>query len=167
MLKNALKKVIINAMTAILFICTGNICRSPMAEGLMSRALPSARDGLWEIASAGTHGLEGNRAEPHAVQAMRIYDIDISSHRARQATAEMVARAHWILVMERSHLRWLERHQQNDTGKVHRLTDFGKHPNAGDVPDPYGGTLQTYLHCADLIRRCIEEFTAHLTTRKG
>ena len=149
-------------MTDILFICTGNICRSPMAEGLMAQALPSAQRDRWEIASAGTHGLEGNRAEPHAVRAMRSFDIDISGHRARQVSADMIDRAKWVLVMEKTHQRWLERHLKIQTPEIYRLTDFTEHPMVRDIPDPYGGSLQTYLYCADLIRQCIQEFTAHL-----
>jgi protein-tyrosine-phosphatase/predicted Zn-ribbon and HTH transcriptional regulator len=138
-----------------------------MAEGMMAQALPLALGGRWEVTSAGTHGLEGNRAEPHAVQAMRSFDIDISGHRARQVSAQMVHQADWVLVMAQAHQRWLEDHMKMNAAGIHRLTAFGERPQARDIPDPYGGSLQTYLACADLIRQGVEEFTRYLMAGKG
>ena len=87
----------------ILFVCFGNICRSPMAEGLArdiaARCYPGARS-LVRVSSAGVGAQDGNPPTPEAVEAMAERGIDISSHRARKVTAEILAAADLVLAME-------------------------------------------------------------------
>jgi protein-tyrosine phosphatase len=91
-------------MTSILVICTGNICRSPIAEGLLRDAL-QRRFGEWApvVSSAGTSGLQGSGAMPGSVQAAAELGIDIEGHVARQLTAAMADGADLLLCMAREH----------------------------------------------------------------
>jgi len=91
-------------MTSILVICTGNICRSPISEGLLRNALqvrfgPAAPD----VSSAGTSGLEGSGAMPESVQAASELGIDIAGHIARRLTPAMASDADLLLCMARDH----------------------------------------------------------------
>jgi protein-tyrosine phosphatase len=87
----------------ILVLCIGNICRSPMAEGLLKEALPGH-----EISSAGLGALVGQPADPHAVALMQQQGIDISAHRARQLESWMIVTADLVLVMDMEQKRHLE-----------------------------------------------------------
>jgi protein-tyrosine-phosphatase len=88
----------------LLFVCSGNQCRSPMAAGIAAQlALELGLDVDLEIRSAGTLGIEGAPAHPHAVAVCREIGVDISAHRSRGLTAALVRQADWIYVMEEHH----------------------------------------------------------------
>lgn len=95
----------------LLFVCTGNICRSPMAEGLAREAVRRgypARAAEVSVGSAGVAGLDGEPATAEAVAAMGARGIDISAHRARSTSRDILGRADLVLAMEESHRRYLE-----------------------------------------------------------
>ena len=142
----------------ILFVCTANICRSPMAEGL-GRAYAARRGWLIEFGSAGVMGLEGHPAEPRAVRVMAEIGIDISGHRSRGVTAELVEQADHILVMELHHQIRLHRAFPASEGKVLMLGTFG---GVHEIPDPMGGWRWRFRRSRDLIRRCVEGFLDQL-----
>ena len=98
---------VMNDTFRILFVCTGNICRSPMAEGMMKVLLPPASDCRITVCSAGTHAADGLPAEPGAVRAAREYGADIGGHRSRVIDGSLIARADLILVMERQQARFI------------------------------------------------------------
>ena len=89
-------------MKSILFVCTGNICRSPMAEGLFRHAVKGWAD--FKVGSAGIGAINGLPPSTHATRAMREIGIDISHQRSRMITAEMVAQADYIFGMTHSHV---------------------------------------------------------------
>jgi glycine hydroxymethyltransferase len=89
-------------MKTILFLCTGNICRSPMAEGLFRHAIKGR--GEFRVLSAGLGALDGQPPSPHSVQAMKEIGIDITHQRSRALTAELVRSADFILGMTHSHV---------------------------------------------------------------
>src|SRR5580698_10106143 len=88
-------------MKTILFLCTGNVCRSPMAEGLFRHAVRGR--GEFRIVSAGIGAVDGQPPTPHSVQAMKEIGLDISAQRSRALTTEMVRSADLILGMTHSH----------------------------------------------------------------
>src|SRR6266576_2362750 len=89
-------------MKTILFVCTGNVCRSPMAEGLFRQAVADRND--YRVLSAGLGAMDGQPHSPYAVQAMQAIGIDISHQRSRMLTADLGYRADYIFGMPHSHV---------------------------------------------------------------
>lgn len=131
----------------ILFVCTGNTCRSPMATGVMRSLVRQAglRDAI-EIDSAGTAVRHADQPpSPLAVEAAARRGHDIAGHRSRLLTAGDLSRFTHPLAMERTHLVVLRALASSDVADRPRM--FLAH----DVADPYGGTLQDYDRALDLI----------------
>jgi len=140
----------------VLVVCTGNICRSPMAEGMLKQRLSNALTQAVTISSAGTHALHGNQAQPFAIQVMQRRGIDISEHRARLAGPALIRAADLIVVMEALHARMIRRTVLNVRAKVRLLSTFGPDPELKEIPDPMGAPLKVYEACADLLQPCVE-----------
>src|SRR5271156_6032418 len=113
----------------IAVVCTGNICRSPMAEALLQRQWPQRT-----VFSAGVAAMVGCRAEPYAIEVMLERGFDISAHRARQATPALLTSAQLILALDQSHYDVICRSHPALRGRVHKL---GRWRGNIDVPDPY------------------------------
>ncbi len=142
-------------MSVILFICTGNICRSPMAAGLMRQRLAQAGLNHHQVASAGVWALDGRPASDHAITVMAERGIDISDHIAHTVTADNMAEADLVLVMMRDQAQVLRNTWPQYDWKVRRLSEMaGKRQ---DVSDPYGGSLEEYRACAEAIERYLDE----------
>jgi protein-tyrosine phosphatase len=128
----------------ILVLCIGNICRSPMAEGMLKKALPGHA-----VSSAGLGALVGQPADPHAIALMQQQGIDISAHRARQLESWMVVAADLVLVMDTEQKRHLEQLYPLCRGKAFRLGESGKF----DIADPYRQELDAFREAAGLIQQ--------------
>ena len=152
-------------MVAILFVCLGNICRSPTAEGVF-RSLCRSK-GLSEqvyVDSAGTGGWHvGNPADPRAVAAAAGRGIDLSPLRARQVEAVDFRRFNYVLAMDSSNFQDLSALQPGDgSAQLSRLLSWAG-PNAPvDVPDPYYGGDDGFEQVLDLIEEASQGFLAHL-----
>ena len=114
------------------------------------------------VASAGTHALHGDRAQPFAVQTMRQRGIDITAHRARLVGPTLIRAADLIVVMEPLHARLIRRAVMQTGPKVQLLTSFDPNSDLREVPDPMGAPLKTYEACADLMEPCIQGLIASL-----
>ncbi len=143
-------------MYQILIVCTGNICRSPMAEGLLRYHLATDLKERIDVASAGTHAVHGNQAEPYAVEAIANMGIDIRNHRARQLTRTIANSADLILGMEKAHLSLIKRTLGWRQPKPRLLSEFDPQSNHRDIQDPYGRPLEAYEECLQTLRPCIK-----------
>ena len=139
----------------ILIICIGNICRSPMAEGMMKRALPDL-----EISSAGLGALVGQPADQNAIALMHEKGIDITAHRARQMESWMVATADLILVMDTEQKDHLVMQYPLYRGKTYRLIESGKY----DIADPYRQGLDAFRDAAELIEEGVHAWAQRIKT---
>ena len=116
----------------ILVLCTGNICRSPIAEALLrSRMRPVAGA---QITSAGTSAVIGEPAEPLAIEVSREHGLDLSAHRGQQVTLPMLQASDLILVMTREHADWVHGRLPSLRGRVQLLGRW----RSEEIADPYG-----------------------------
>lgn len=140
---------------SVLMVCTGNICRSPMAEGLLRAMLSEA--GPITVGSAGTHALVDSGAAPLAVAVMADLGIDILRHRGKQLKASMVQDAGLVLAMEQFHVDILREMAPEHLPKVRLLSSFSTAPIMRDIPDPYGHVKFFYRTSALILHGCIEQ----------
>lgn len=129
-------------MKKLLVVCEGNICRSPMAEGLLRTRLPG-----WRVGSAGLNAVIGAPADPIAIGLLKDRGISIESHRAVQITRKMCLDCDMVLVMERDQRRRLEDMYPEACGRVFRIAEFAD----ADVPDPYRQSEKAFRHALMII----------------
>jgi len=148
----------------VLFVCTGNTCRSPMCEGyLRSLCEKSGRTDI-HAASAGLSAHPGDPASLHAREVMRQYSADISGHAARGVDSSAVSQADLILAMTGSHLKNLRSAFPEAADKVRLLLEYADQPGA-DVPDPFGGSFQMYDSCFRKMKQAIDNLFLTLNAK--
>lgn len=126
----------------ILFVCTGNTCRSPLAEGIARRAIDARGLADIEVSSAGTSAWPDAPASDGSLLVALEHGIDLSTHRARQLSPEIVAANDLILTMGPHHLDRAE--ALGGLGRTFLLTGFVQPDHARPVSDPFGGDLAVY-----------------------
>src|SRR5438094_78580 len=143
------------SMKTILFVCTGNVCRSPMAEGLFRHAVKGRGD--FRVLSAGVGAIEGQPPRPYAVQVLRELGIDISQQRSRMLTAEVVNQADYIFGMTHGHVDAINLLYPHAAEKTFLLREFDETLDVfeKDISDPIGGSYEVYLDCRDQIEQGI------------
>ncbi|MEV0414376.1 low molecular weight protein-tyrosine-phosphatase [Streptomyces sp. NPDC050448] len=143
-------------MYRVCFVCTGNICRSPMAESVFrARVAEAGLEGLIEVDSAGTDGWhEGDGADPRAVTVLEAAGYE-QSHRARQFRASWFGGLDLVVALDAGHMRHLRAlaPTPEDAAKVRLLRSYDPAATAagGDVPDPYYGSLDGFEQCLELV----------------
>jgi protein-tyrosine-phosphatase len=139
----------------ILFVCTANMCRSPMAEGLMRRKLEREdRAHEFRAASAGVWTVDGRPATESAIMVMAELGIDIRGHRSRLLTDRIVENAALILTMTRSHAEAIRAEFPEHKNRVFLLSEMVGY--GYDIADPVGGSLLDYEETAQEIEALIE-----------
>jgi protein-tyrosine phosphatase len=158
------------AKRRLLFVCLGNICRSPMAEGAFRRV--AEQEGvahLFEIDSAGLGDWHvGQAPDARAQSAARQRGIDISVQSARQVTHADYTRFDFLLAMDGSNLAELTQLAPKDARhKIRRFLDFAPHAGTQDVPDPFFGGREGFDHALDLIEHAARGLLADLLDDKA
>jgi protein-tyrosine phosphatase len=135
-------------MPSILFVCTANICRSPMAEGLMRKKVTHEPDASqWQIASAGTWASDGLPASENSRLVMLERGIDLTRHKSQCITDQIMRSYHLILTMEQGHKEALRVEFPDQANQIYLLSEMvGGRFN---VEDPFGGTLAEYEQTAN------------------
>lgn len=143
-------------MSSVLFVCTANQCRSPMAMAIMRDALQKMNlAGNWRVESAGTWAIDDFPATSFAIQTMQERGLALQDHRSRKTTRAMLAETDLVLTMERNHAEALKNEFPDEAHKVYGLSEMiGEH---WDVIDPIGGTLENYRAAAQLLEDTISQ----------
>lgn len=150
-------------MKKVLFVCMGNICRSPTAEAVFRQLVKqSGQMQQWEIDSAGTHAYHvGNPPDKRSQAAARARGYQMNAIRARQVSVADFERFDWVLAMDRENYRVLEKQRpQNAAAKLALMMDFASRSawQGGDVPDPYYGGAQGFDEVLDRLEDSCGEF---------
>ncbi|NLK86388.1 MAG: low molecular weight protein arginine phosphatase [Clostridiaceae bacterium] len=150
-------------MKQILFVCTGNTCRSPMAAALFNRLAARELQGRgYEAVSAGLSAMDGAPASKNAMRAMDSYpDADLSHHRSRQLMHDDVKNAFLVLAMCRSHKQHILSMYPEAYQKVYTLKEYSYGAQA-DINDPFGGDESVYRQSAEEIARAVEKLVEKL-----
>ena len=147
-------------MKNILLVCTGNTCRSPMAQALLSRMLQERDAGRaeFQVSSAGLNTGDGLPASEYAIAVMEERGINIKTHRSRPVNARLIQQADLILTMTDVQREYLFDRFPNRKENIFSLAGFAGAP--GEVPDPFGGGRAVYEECAvqleGLLSRVVE-----------
>jgi low molecular weight protein-tyrosine phosphatase len=145
----------------VLFVCTGNICRSPTAEGVFRALVERERlSDRINIDSAGTHDYQsGQQPDPRAMRAAMQRGYDLSSQRARRFMVDDFQRFEWIVAMDGQNLRFLKSLRPAEhSGHLGLFLDFAPELGLRDVPDPYYGRQEDFDRVLDLVERCAGPF---------
>lgn len=147
----------------VCFVCTGNVCRSPMAEGLFAAMvrehLPHAK-----VSSAGVSAWPGQGASPETLEMLRQEGLDLDGFGSRQLDREILAEASHIFAMTRQHLRVIESRFPEFTDKTYLLTEFAADDRLRDrdVPDPIGLGIGAYRETRDLLKKALPSILAFI-----
>ena len=149
----------------ILCVCTGNICRSPMAEALVRHRL--GPDSRWVVKSAGVASPHGMPASEEAVQALAEWKLDLAGHRSQMLSRRLVEEAALIVVMTAAHGQAVVSQFPEARGKVRMLTSFGTARQPEGILDPIGMSLDVYRRTRDRIDSAVADLVLYLREQDG
>lgn len=148
----------------IMFICTGNICRSAMAEGMLKKLTQEEKIGV-EVCSCGIYAETGDEPTYNAIDAMKDYDVNITSHKATNIRDSKIKEMDIILCATNTHKQNVLYLYPELKGKVYTMKEYAGIDKDGqglDIKDPWGYDLNVYKHCAKEIQECLEKIVEKL-----
>lgn len=149
-------------MKKILFVCSGNTCRSPMAEGLF-RKIAFEKDIQVEVLSAGIFAEIGSQAAHHAIQVALEKGVDIKNHKSQNINDLIMKDADFVLTMTLKHKELLANTAPQYKDKISTLKEYNHSKRESlDIKDPYGGDKEAYKKCAEEIEKELMTFTDNL-----
>lgn len=146
----------------VLFVCTGNTCRSPMAEGIFRAMITDNGMRDIQVASAGISAGEGGAASENAVDVVKQYGGDISDHRSRIVSDVLMQQVGLVLTMAGKHRQNLKQRYPQYAGKIFTLHEYAFGDSYTDIADPYSKNLSSYEATAEDIKRCLDKLVAKL-----
>jgi protein-tyrosine-phosphatase len=151
----------------ILIVCTANICRSPMAAGLLRHALSGLPEPLrsLQVVSAGVSARTGEPVTPHSVTALKKAGIDISGHRSRPVTQELLDRSLAVFCMTEAHRSMIHLTADPAPKRLFLFREFMPAEAGREIADPYGGPLAVYDASRDEMVEAIPSVIRYLKTQ--
>ncbi len=150
----------------LIFVCSGNTCRSPLAEGIARKLFPGKLLEKINVSSAGTSALEGLPASSMAIKVAERNAIDLTAHRTRLLTKSLIDQADLILTMTEQHRRTTGIVEPSALAYTHLLSEFCDEVE-GDIQDPVGMGLDAYEETFSVLAKCIEGLRGKLEDYKG
>lgn len=145
----------------ILFVCTGNTCRSPMAAAMMNKICTDNDIDVF-ASSAGIFAENGSKASKNAIEAMKEYNIDLSHHKSTSLTEALISEYDLILTMTEGHKTMIS---ALATDKIYTICEYAGYE--GDISDPYGGNITQYKECARDIYDCLTDIAEKIYDLTG
>ncbi len=151
-------------MKQVLFVCTGNVCRSPMAEVLFRARAPESLG--WKALSAGTAAMPDMPASPESVIALQEKGLNGHDHHSQPVNRWLLLNSDLIITMTERHRQDILRFDPSVASKVHLLTSFSPSGKHRDIPDPIGMSLDVYRHTRDVIDAAIADLVLTIIERE-
>ena len=144
-------------MKKIMFICTGNICRSAMADGLMKKLVKDTGKDI-EVYSCGVFAEDGDRPTYNAIEVMERMDIDLRKHQATNIRNSNIKEMDIILCATQSHKNAVEQLYPELKRKIYTIKEYaGYEKEDWDISDPWGYDIEIYQFCAQQLEKCLEK----------